>query len=106
MVALALLVTVTLVWAKMPSKEVAVILPELVTLAALAIIPYWPPVTVAPALLVTVAPPTLASMPYKEVPVMLPELVILAAPLSAEIPIWPPVMLPPVLLVTVALVPA
>ena len=52
-------------------------LPELFTLAIAASIPSWPPVMLAPALLVTVAV-VAASMPYKEVPAMLPELVTLA----------------------------
>ena len=51
MVAPALLVTVALVKAEMPSPLVPVMLPELATLAkpVLARIPYWPPVMLAAA---------------------------------------------------------
>ena len=80
-------------------------LPELVTLAkpVAALIPY-PPVMLAPVLLVTVAF-VQAIMPKPEVvvPVMLPELVT-SAKVLATIPLRPPVMLAPALLVTVALV--
>ena len=84
MMAPALLVTVALVPAKMPSQEVPVMLPELVTLArpVLAKIPDVPPVMVAPALLVTVTL-ILAEMPSRAVPVMLPELVTSEEPVKA-----------------------
>jgi hypothetical protein len=84
MVALALLVTVALVKAKMPSPLVPVMLPELVTLAkpVSAKIPLRPPVML-PAALVTVASPrkTPLLVPESEVPVALT-----ATPVSFQMP--------------------
>src|SRR5271167_1280496 len=69
---------------------VPVMLPELMTFAApvLASTPTFPPVMLAPALLVTVAL-VFAKMAASVVPVMLPELMTFAAPVLACIPSTP-----------------